>query len=57
MNYSYELQSVIASMLELDPKKRPSTQDLIKIPKVEQRIYLKKLKTKFHSMRSEEAEI
>lgn len=35
MNYSYELQSVIASMLELDPKKRPSTQDLIKIPKVE----------------------
>ena len=42
--YSEDLQDVIQKMLQVDSKKRPTVEDLLKLPKIKLRIHERKMR-------------
>jgi len=55
--YSEDLQKVLELMLNLDSEKRPSAEDLLKIPQIAMRIKEKKLRDKLSQVKQIEEEI
>lgn len=53
--YSEDLQQVIQSMLQVDPKNRPTVEDLIKLPKIKLRINERKIRDSFAKLKYKES--
>jgi len=57
IRYSEELQTLIQAMLNINPDKRPSVDDLLKIPQVAMRVKEKKLREKLCQLKQKEEEV
>ena len=55
--YSEDLQEVIQWMLKIDPKDRPSVEDLIKLPKIKLRINERKMRDQYAKLKYKEAKL
>lgn len=55
--YSEDLQKILSTMLNLDSEKRPSAEELLKIPQIAMRIKEKKLRDKLSQVKQIEEEI
>jgi serine/threonine protein kinase len=55
--YSEDLQEVIQAMLQVDPKARPTVEDLIKIPKIKLRINERKMRDQYAKLKYKEQKL
>lgn len=55
--YSEDLQEVIEAMLQEDPDKRPTVEDLIKIPKIKLRINERKIRDQYAKLKYKEQKL
>ena len=55
--YSEDLQNVITWMLNKEPEKRPSVEDLMAIPKIQLRMNERKMKEDYDTLKRREEEV
>ena len=55
--YSQDLERVIEQCLNIDPRKRPTVEDLIKIPKIKLRINERKIRDQYAKLKYKEQKI
>lgn len=55
--YSEDLQNIICQMLDKDPTKRPSVEELIKNPKIKLRINERKMRDQYAKLKHKELKL
>ena len=55
--FSEDLQEVIEKMLKVDPKERPTVEDLLKLPQIKLRIHERKMRDQYQKIKYKEYKI